>query len=85
MTAQLDENVTTPTLREFLLDLLSNKDYEDIVAWTNEEEEEFQLKNRHLAAKLWGQRKTNATMDSGKLLRAMRYYVGKNILERILH
>lgn len=76
----MDTNIT---LWQFLLDLLSSKQYPDIITWTNNEGE-FKLLNAEEVARLWGRRKNKVNMNYDKLSRALRYYYDKNIIKKVL-
>jgi hypothetical protein len=71
------------TLWQFLLELLLNDEYKEMIAWTNEEGE-FKLLNAEEVAKLWGLRKNKYNMNYDKLSRALRYYYDKNIIKKVL-
>ena len=71
------------TLWQFLLELLLNEEYKEIITWTNEEGE-FKLLNAEEVAKLWGLRKNKYNMNYDKLSRALRYYYDKNIIKKVL-
>ena len=47
------------TLWQFLLELLLNEQYKDIISWTNDEGE-FKLANAEEVARLWGLKKNKA-------------------------
>ena len=71
------------TLWQFLLELLLNEEYKEIITWTNDDGE-FKLVNAEEVAKLWGQRKNKNNMNYDKLSRALRYYYDKNIIKKVL-
>ena len=71
------------TLWQFLLELLLDNQYNDIIQWTNNEGE-FKLINAEEVARLWGQRKNKQNMNYDKLSRALRYYYDKNIIKKVL-
>ncbi|KAF7490352.1 ETS domain-containing protein Elk-3 [Sarcoptes scabiei] len=74
---------TNITLWQFLLELLLNRQYENIITWTNNEGE-FKLTNAEEVARLWGLRKNKLNMNYDKLSRALRYYYDKNIIKKVL-
>ena len=71
------------TLWQFLLELLLNEEYKEIITWTNDDGE-FKLVNAEEVAKLWGLRKNKNNMNYDKLSRALRYYYDKNIIKKVL-
>ncbi|KAH7638783.1 ets domain-containing protein [Dermatophagoides farinae] len=74
---------TSITLWQFLLELLLNHEYKDIITWTNNDGE-FKLVNAEEVARLWGLRKNKHNMNYDKLSRALRYYYDKNIIKKVL-
>lgn len=71
------------TLWQFLLELLVNGQFKQIICWTNNEGE-FKLVNAEEVARLWGLRKNKNNMNYDKLSRALRYYYDKNIIKKVL-
>ncbi|KAB7506643.1 ETS domain-containing protein Elk-3 [Armadillidium nasatum] len=71
------------TLWQFLLELLVNGHYKNLICWTNNEGE-FKLVNAEEVARLWGLRKNKTNMNYDKLSRALRYYYDKNIIKKVL-
>ncbi|MCL4127220.1 UNVERIFIED_CONTAM: hypothetical protein GTU68_018399 [Idotea baltica] len=71
------------TLWQFLLELLVNGQFKQIICWTNNEGE-FKLVNAEEVARLWGLRKNKHNMNYDKLSRALRYYYDKNIIKKVL-
>ena len=53
------------------------------VKWTNREKLEFKVEDTDALAQEWGQRKGKNTMTWAKFARAMRYYYGKDVLEKV--
>ena len=53
------------------------------LAWTDTDRLEFTVKDRDLLAHVWGLVKGNVSMDYAKLSRALRYYYGKRIIEKV--
>lgn len=74
---------TNITLWQFLLELLLNHQYKNIITWTNNDGE-FKLVNAEEVARLWGLRKNKHNMNYDKLSRALRYYYDKNIIKKVL-
>ncbi|CAK8677839.1 unnamed protein product [Clavelina lepadiformis] len=66
-------------LWHFILELLQDEQYRDIIAWQGEYGE-FVIKDPDEVAKLWGMRKCKPHMNYDKLSRALRYYYNKRIL-----
>ncbi|XP_074600953.1 uncharacterized protein LOC141854981 [Brevipalpus obovatus] len=71
------------TLWQFLLELLLNNQYKQVITWTNTDGE-FKLVNAEEVARLWGLRKNKHNMNYDKLSRALRYYYDKNIIKKVL-
>lgn len=74
---------TNITLWQFLLELLLNNQYKQIITWTNTDGE-FKLINAEEVARLWGLKKNKRNMNYDKLSRALRYYYDKNIIKKVL-
>ena len=72
----------TASLWEFLLELLANPLYEPYIRWRNRERGLFKIQNSEVVAALWGKHKHRSNMNFDKMARAMRYYYGKNILDK---
>ncbi|XP_065058830.1 uncharacterized protein LOC135686511 isoform X2 [Rhopilema esculentum] len=53
------------------------------LAWTDTYRLEFTVTDRDLLAHVWGLVKGNVSMDYAKLSRALRYYYGKRIIEKV--
>lgn len=68
-------------LWHFLLEMLSNPDYDDIISWDGGYGE-FVIKEPNKVARLWGERKQKPAMNYEKLSRALRYYYSKRILHK---
>ncbi|XP_039249692.2 uncharacterized protein LOC120327302 isoform X1 [Styela clava] len=66
-------------LWHFILELLQDEQYQDVIAWQGEYGE-FVIKDPDEVAKLWGIRKCKPHMNYDKLSRALRYYYNKRIL-----
>lgn len=69
-------------LWQFLLELLTDKDFRDFIQWVGDEGE-FKLINPEVVAQLWGQRKNKPTMNYEKLSRALRYYYDGEMLAKV--
>ncbi|CAD5226064.1 unnamed protein product [Bursaphelenchus xylophilus] len=71
------------TLWQFLLDLLADERYGQVVQWVNKERAEFKLIHPEAVARLWGLRKDKKKMNYDKLSRALRTYYKKNIMVKV--
>lgn len=69
-------------LWQFLLELLTDKDYREIIYWVGDDGE-FKLNNPEMVAQLWGQRKNKPTMNYEKLSRALRYYYDGDMIAKV--
>ncbi|GBO34135.1 GA-binding protein alpha chain [Araneus ventricosus] len=69
-------------LWQFLLELLTDKDFREFIRWQGDEGE-FKLINPEMVAQLWGQRKNKPTMNYEKLSRALRYYYDGEMLAKV--
>ncbi|VDD77168.1 unnamed protein product [Mesocestoides corti] len=80
---EFDTSKGKVTLWQFLLQLLLDPRYSDIIRWTNNAGE-FVLLRAEEVARLWGLRKdNNHRMNYDKLSRALRYYYQKNIIRKV--
>ena len=70
------------SLWSFIYDLLEDQ-RTPCVKWTNREKLEFKVEDTEALAQEWGQRKGKNTMTWAKFARAMRYYYGKDVLEKV--
>ena len=70
-------------LWQFLLELLTDKEYRDIIQWVGDDGE-FKLHNPEMVAQLWGQRKNKPTMNYEKLSRALRYYYDGDMIAKVI-
>lgn len=68
--------------RVFLLEILSDKKYRNIIQWECNEGE-FKLVEPELVAEAWGARKNRSNMNYDKLSRALRYYYGGNMISKV--
>ncbi|CAK8677909.1 unnamed protein product [Clavelina lepadiformis] len=66
-------------LWHFILELLQNNAYCEIITWDGENGE-FLIKEPNEVARMWGERKRKPAMNYEKLSRALRYYYDKRIL-----
>ncbi|XP_031617298.1 DNA-binding protein Ets97D-like [Contarinia nasturtii] len=69
-------------LWQFLLDILTDKRHQSIIQWI-EGSPQFHFIDPEEVAKLWGQRKNKPAMNYDKLSRALRYYYGGSMLEKV--
>ncbi|XP_052824356.1 GA-binding protein alpha chain isoform X1 [Octopus bimaculoides] len=69
-------------LWQFLLELLTDKEYREIIQWVGDDGE-FKLHNPEMVAQLWGQRKNKPTMNYEKLSRALRYYYDGDMIAKV--
>lgn len=69
-------------LWQFLLELLTDKECQEIIHWVGSEGE-FKLQNPEMVAQLWGQRKNKPTMNYEKLSRALRYYYDGDMIAKV--
>ncbi|VDK40309.1 unnamed protein product, partial [Dibothriocephalus latus] len=80
---EFDSNKGKVTLWQFLLQLLLDHRYAELIRWTNNAGE-FVLLRAEEVARLWGLRKdNNHRMNYDKLSRALRYYYQKNIIRKV--
>lgn len=70
-------------LWQFLLELLINVECTNLIKWTQEEDYEFKILQPATVAKMWGKKKNKPTMNYDKLSRGLRYYYGKNVIEKV--
>ncbi|KAK3577331.1 hypothetical protein CHS0354_008425 [Potamilus streckersoni] len=68
-------------LWQFLLQLLTDHRYKNIIRWTGDEFE-FQLSDPDEVARLWGIHKNKPQMNYEKLSRGLRYYYDKNVIKK---
>lgn len=69
-------------LWQFLLELLTTKEYISIIQWIGNEGE-FRLNHPEVVAHLWGERKNKPTMNYEKLSRALRYYYDGDMISKV--
>ncbi|XP_022908828.1 DNA-binding protein Ets97D [Onthophagus taurus] len=69
-------------LWQFLLELLTSREYKGIIHWIGNEGE-FKLSKPETVAHLWGGRKNKPTMNYEKLSRALRYYYDGDMISKV--
>ncbi|XP_026473196.1 DNA-binding protein Ets97D-like [Ctenocephalides felis] len=69
-------------LWQFLLEILTDKEYRTSIQWIGTEGE-FKLNNPEYVAQLWGLRKNKPTMNYEKLSRALRYYYDGDMISKV--
>ncbi|XP_066255776.1 DNA-binding protein Ets97D isoform X1 [Euwallacea similis] len=69
-------------LWQFLLDLLTSKEYRSVIQWTGKDSE-FKLTHPEVVAHLWGERKNKPAMNYEKLSRALRYYYDGDMISKV--
>ena len=70
-------------LWQFLLELLTDRESQSCIQWTNKRDWEFQIIDQPEVARRWGERKSKPTMNYEKLSRGLRYYYDKNIIKKV--
>ncbi|XP_003748208.1 DNA-binding protein Ets97D [Galendromus occidentalis] len=69
-------------LWQFLLEMLTDKDARDYIAWSGNDGE-FKLLNPEMVAQMWGLRKNKPNMNYEKLSRALRYYYDGDMITKV--
>lgn len=69
-------------LWQFLLELLTSRDYKNVIHWLGSDGE-FKLNQPETVAQLWGERKNKPTMNYEKLSRALRYYYDGDMISKV--
>ncbi|XP_011330308.1 DNA-binding protein Ets97D isoform X2 [Ooceraea biroi] len=69
-------------LWQFLLELLTDKEYKGAIQWIGTEGE-FKLNQPEAVAQLWGARKNKPSMNYEKLSRALRYYYDGDMISKV--
>jgi len=69
-------------LWQFLLELLTDRAYSEIIEWMTLDGE-FKLHSAETVAQMWGQRKNKPTMNYEKLSRALRYYYDNDMITKV--
>ena len=67
---------------QFLLELLTDKNFRDAISWLGTGGE-FKLNNPEMVAQLWGERKNKPHMNYEKLSRALRYYYDGDMICKV--
>ena len=70
-------------LWQFLLELLTDRESQSCIKWTNKKDWEFKIIDPPEVARRWGERKNKPTMNYEKLSRGLRYYYDKNIIKKV--
>ena len=70
-------------LWQFLLELLTDRESQSCIKWTNKQDWEFKIVDPPEVARRWGERKNKPTMNYEKLSRGLRYYYDKNIIKKV--
>ncbi|KAK7573794.1 hypothetical protein V9T40_010985 [Parthenolecanium corni] len=73
---------STVNLWKFLLELLTDKAYRDIIRWVDDNGE-FQMVKPDSVARLWGEKKQKNNMTYEKLSRALRYYSDGDLISKV--
>jgi GA-binding protein transcription factor alpha len=69
-------------LWQFLLEILTDKDYVSVIEWVGITGE-FKLNDPEYVAQLWGERKNKPAMNYEKLSRALRYYYDGDMISKV--
>ena len=69
-------------LWRYLLDLLTDKEHRDVIYWVGDDGE-FKMENPETVSKLWGAQKNNPRMNYEKMSRALRFYNGGDIINKV--
>lgn len=69
-------------LWQFLLELLTDRNYSQIIEWISDDGE-FKLNDAEKVASFWGQRKNKPKMNYEKLSRALRYYYDADMITKV--
>ncbi|XP_011881306.1 PREDICTED: DNA-binding protein Ets97D isoform X2 [Vollenhovia emeryi] len=69
-------------LWQFLLELLTDREYRSSIQWVGTEGE-FKLNKPEAVAQLWGARKNKPSMNYEKLSRALRYYYDGDMISKV--
>jgi len=70
-------------LWEFLLELLANENFCAIISWSRRDQNEFKLKRPKEVARRWGILRRKKGMTYEKLSRALRFYYGQGIIQKV--
>lgn len=71
------------TLWEFLLELLADPTYQNLISWDNRKTGTFVIKDSEVTAALWGLHRRKDGMNYDKMSRALRYYYKKKLLRKV--
>ena len=72
------------SLWEFFLELLADPfHYDKLIKWTNRDEGEFKIIDSEVVSVIWGLLKNKSTMKYDHMSRSIRYYYGKDILDKV--
>ena len=80
----LDISGSQIQLWQFLLELLTDGAFRDVIQWIGNDGE-FQFIDPEAVARLWGDRKCKPTMNYEKLSRALRYYYDGDMIAKVTH
>ena len=69
-------------LWRFLLELLTDKEHRDVIYWVGVDGE-FKMEKPEIVSKLWGAKKNNPRMNYEKMSRALRFYNGGDIINKV--
>lgn len=69
-------------LWEFLMEILLTNEYQPILKWTDKENGVFKIVDSEALARFWGEYRRKPKMNYDKMSRAIRYYYGKDILDK---
>jgi GA-binding protein transcription factor alpha len=69
-------------LWQFLLELLTDRNFSQIIEWISDDGE-FKLNDAEKVAAFWGQRKNKPKMNYEKLSRALRYYYDADMITKV--
>lgn len=67
---------------QFLLNLLTDKTYTNVIEWVDNEGT-FKIIKPNTVSVMWGLIKNNWRMNYNKMAAALRYHYGKGIIERV--
>jgi GA-binding protein transcription factor, alpha len=71
-------------LWQFLLELLTDRNFSQIIEWISDDGE-FKLNDAEKVAAFWGQRKNKPKMNYEKLSRALRYYYDADMITKVCY
>lgn len=69
-------------LWQFLLEILTDREYVNIIQWVGNDGE-FKLSDPEGVARLWGEKKNKPAMNYEKLSRALRYYYDGDMISKV--